>query len=191
MQKLKTSEAFPTRFLLNLLTKSSDPTNIQLPLSPLTRRRSNRAKEPSILLRDYHCYYALATLHEPNTFREATSNPLEQKATTKELHALPKTCTWDMVDLPHGKIKPDGPKPRPRTGTGLACGGPWVTLGKNYDQNLGYQPSLVVTVASTSAAKHALFARSTPSLRAEVSIPTKEHQHFRVFVELYGSYCSL
>ncbi|KAK3009604.1 hypothetical protein RJ639_014689 [Escallonia herrerae] len=44
---------------------------------------------------------------------------------------------------------------------------------KNYDQNLGYQPSLVVIVASTAAAKHALYARSTPSLRAEASIPTK------------------
>ncbi|KAK3029541.1 hypothetical protein RJ639_038500 [Escallonia herrerae] len=35
------------------------------------------------------------------------------------------------------------------------------------------KPSLVVTVASTAAAKHALSARSTPSLRAEASIPTK------------------
>ena len=27
-------------------------------------------------LRDFHCFYALASLHEPQTFREASSNPL-------------------------------------------------------------------------------------------------------------------
>ena len=55
-------------------------------------------------LRDYHCYSALATLHEPHSFREDHTNPLWQNAMSEELNALSKTHTWDLVDLPPGKI---------------------------------------------------------------------------------------
>ncbi|KAG9446582.1 hypothetical protein H6P81_012710 [Aristolochia fimbriata] len=36
--------------------------------------------------------------------REASSDPLWQKAIAKELHALTKTQTWDLVSLPPGKF---------------------------------------------------------------------------------------
>jgi hypothetical protein len=42
---------------------------------------------------DYHCYYALATLHESHSFHEAHTNPLWQNAMSKELNALSKTHT--------------------------------------------------------------------------------------------------
>jgi hypothetical protein len=53
--------------------------------------------------RDYHCYFALVTIHEPRSFREAHTNLLWQNAMSEELNALSKTHTWDLVDLPHGK----------------------------------------------------------------------------------------
>jgi hypothetical protein len=54
-------------------------------------------------LRDYSCFSAVLSLHEPHTYREACTNPLWQQAMTEELQALEKTHTWDLVDLPHGK----------------------------------------------------------------------------------------
>ena len=54
-------------------------------------------------LHDFHCFSALASLQEPQTFREASSNPLWHQAMKEELDALYKTRTWDLVDLPSGK----------------------------------------------------------------------------------------
>ena len=54
-------------------------------------------------LRDFHCFSALASLQEPQTFHEASSNPLWQQAMKEKLDALYKTRTWDLVDLPFGK----------------------------------------------------------------------------------------
>ena len=47
---------------------------------------------PAHLL-DYHCYTALATLHEPHTYHEASINPLWQIAMKEELDALSKNQT--------------------------------------------------------------------------------------------------
>ena len=58
---------------------------------------------PTHLL-DYHCYTALATLQELHTYREAFTNPLWQIAMKKELDALSKNHTWDLVTLPPGKF---------------------------------------------------------------------------------------
>jgi hypothetical protein len=55
-------------------------------------RRSTRVTTLPSHLRDYHCYSALATLHEPRSFREA-HNPLWQNAMSEELNALSKTHT--------------------------------------------------------------------------------------------------
>ena len=44
-------------------------------------------------LRDFHYFSALASLQEPQTFHEASSNPLWQQAKKEELDALHKTGT--------------------------------------------------------------------------------------------------
>uniref|UniRef100_A0A2N9J2S0 Reverse transcriptase Ty1/copia-type domain-containing protein n=1 Tax=Fagus sylvatica TaxID=28930 RepID=A0A2N9J2S0_FAGSY len=78
-----------------------DPVTDQTPLLPL--RRSDRVRAPPAHLRDYSCFSAVLSLHEPHTYREACTNPLWQQAMTEELQALEKTHTWDLVDLSHGK----------------------------------------------------------------------------------------
>ena len=55
-------------------------------------------------LLDYHCYIALATLHEPHTYREASTNPLWQITMKEELDALSKNHAWDLVTLPPGNL---------------------------------------------------------------------------------------
>ena len=66
-------------------------------------RRSHRVTTIPVHLRDFHCFSALASLQEPQTFHEASSNPLWQQSMKEELDALHKTGTWDLVDLPSGK----------------------------------------------------------------------------------------
>uniref|UniRef100_A0A7N2LS35 Integrase catalytic domain-containing protein n=1 Tax=Quercus lobata TaxID=97700 RepID=A0A7N2LS35_QUELO len=66
-------------------------------------RHSTRVRSIPAHLLDYHCYTALATLHEPHTYREASTNPLWQIAMKEELDALSKNHTWDLVTLPPGK----------------------------------------------------------------------------------------
>ena len=39
-------------------------------------RHSTRVRFIPTHLLDYHCYTALVTLHEPHTYREASTNPL-------------------------------------------------------------------------------------------------------------------
>ena len=39
-------------------------------------RHSTRVRSIPAYLLDYHCYTALATLHEPHTYHEASTNPL-------------------------------------------------------------------------------------------------------------------
>ena len=55
------------------------------------------------MLHDFHYVSALASLQEPQTFCEASSNPLWQQAMKEELDALHKTGTWDLVELLFGK----------------------------------------------------------------------------------------
>jgi hypothetical protein len=81
----------------------SDPAPSVPSESPTDIRRSTRVRAPPSHLSNYHCYFALATLHEPHTYREATTNPLWQQAMAAELNALHKTHTWDMTTLPPGK----------------------------------------------------------------------------------------
>ncbi|GKU88392.1 hypothetical protein SLEP1_g2661 [Rubroshorea leprosula] len=52
---------------------------------------------------DYHCFPAITSLHEPQSYQEASSNPLWQQAMQDELQALENTRTWDLVDLPTEK----------------------------------------------------------------------------------------
>ncbi|XP_010263725.1 PREDICTED: uncharacterized protein LOC104601921 [Nelumbo nucifera] len=46
---------------------------------------SGRVTKPSILLCDFHCYSTIVSLYEPCTYREASTNPLWQKAMTEEI----------------------------------------------------------------------------------------------------------
>lgn len=74
------------------------------PSAPNTSlRRSTRVRKTPHYLINFHCYSAIATLHEPRSYREASTNPLWQQAMTQELQALEKTHTWDLVDLPPNK----------------------------------------------------------------------------------------
>ena len=66
-------------------------------------RRSHRVTTLPSHLRDFHCFSALASLWEPQNFREASSNPLWKQAMKEELDALHKIGTWDLVNLPSGK----------------------------------------------------------------------------------------
>ena len=66
-------------------------------------RRSHRVTTLPSHLRGFHCFSALAYLQEPQSFREASFNPLWQQAMKEELDALHKTGTWDLVDLHPGK----------------------------------------------------------------------------------------
>ena len=64
----------------------------------LTLRRSSQVSQQPSHLHDYHCHSVVAAIHEPGTFREAQGDPMQD-----ELHALHKTHTWDLVDLPPRK----------------------------------------------------------------------------------------
>ena len=64
---------------------------------------STRVKSIPAYLLYYHCYIALATLHEPHTYRKASTNRLWQIAMKKELDALFENHTWDLVTLPPRK----------------------------------------------------------------------------------------
>jgi hypothetical protein len=77
-----------------------DPKALAPPVDPPTLEldiyipfRSTRVTTLPSHLCDYHCYSALATLHEPHSFREAHTNPLWQNAMSKKLNTLSKTHT--------------------------------------------------------------------------------------------------
>uniref|UniRef100_A0A2N9FUY7 Reverse transcriptase Ty1/copia-type domain-containing protein n=2 Tax=Fagus sylvatica TaxID=28930 RepID=A0A2N9FUY7_FAGSY len=82
-----------------LFAPAANPVNT----TALEPRRSHRVSTLPSHLRDFHCFSAFATLHEPHTFREASFDPLWQQAMKEELDALLKTGTCDLVDLPAGK----------------------------------------------------------------------------------------
>ena len=76
------------------------PEDFAQDISPrhLTRVRSI----PAHLLY-YHCYTTLATLHEPHTYRGASTDPVWLIVMKEELVALSKNHTWDLVTLPPRK----------------------------------------------------------------------------------------
>ena len=66
-------------------------------------RHSTRVRSILAHLLNYHCYTALATLHEPHTYCEVSTDPLWQIAMNEELDALSKNHTWDLMTLPPRK----------------------------------------------------------------------------------------
>jgi hypothetical protein len=95
----------PSTAASDLPDSTTDPPATSHTLEPSHEpRRSDRVRAPPAHLHDYHCFSILATLHEPHSYREASVDPLWQKAMSDELDALSKTHTWDLVDLPPGKF---------------------------------------------------------------------------------------
>ena len=80
------------------------PTPLKDHAQDIPPRHSTRERSIPAHLLDYHCYTALATLHEPHTYREASTDPLWQIAMKEELDALSKNHTWDLVTLSSGKF---------------------------------------------------------------------------------------
>ena len=66
-------------------------------------RHSTQVRSIPAYLLDYHCYTALATLHDPHTYHEASTDLLWQIAMKEELDALSKNHIWNLVTLPPGK----------------------------------------------------------------------------------------
>ena len=106
MEDSSTSAAFPDDSS-PVLSPTYDPPVLDSvappsPASPvgLELRRSTRVSILPPYLTDYHCYFALAILYEPHTYREAHTDHLWQQAMNEELDALHKNNTWDMDDLP-------------------------------------------------------------------------------------------
>ncbi|GKU99257.1 hypothetical protein SLEP1_g12126 [Rubroshorea leprosula] len=61
--------------------------------------RPTRVRNSLNYLRDYHCFPAITSLHEPQSYQEASSNLFWHQVMQDELQALEKLCTWDLVDL--------------------------------------------------------------------------------------------
>ena len=89
-----------------IINVPTDPAPTVDPIGPSDShalRRSHRVTTLPSRLHDFHCFSTLASLQEPQTFHEASFNPLWQQAMKEELDALHKTGTWHLVDLPSGK----------------------------------------------------------------------------------------
>jgi len=59
-----------------LESPDSAPSEAPAHTSPPALRRSTRVKSLPSHLQDFHCFHALAALHEPHSYREASTNPL-------------------------------------------------------------------------------------------------------------------
>ena len=89
--------------IIDVSTNTAPTVDLVGPSDSHALRRSHRVATLPFHLHDFHCFSALASLQEPLTFHEASSNPLWQQVMKEELDALHKTGTWDLVDLPSGK----------------------------------------------------------------------------------------
>ena len=83
---------------------SPAPTPLEDLVQDISPRHLTRVRSIPTHLLNYHCYTTLATLHEPHTYPEASTDPLWQIAMKNELDALSKNHTWDLVILPLGKF---------------------------------------------------------------------------------------
>ena len=82
---------------------SPAPTPPEDPPQDIPPRHLTRVRSIPTHLLDYHCYTAFATLHEPQTYCAASTDPLWQIAMKEELDALTKNHTWDLVTLSPGQ----------------------------------------------------------------------------------------
>ena len=108
MEDSSTSVAFPDNSSLVLSTAYDSPVlDIVAPPSPespigLDLRHFTWVSIPPLYLIDYHCSFALTTLYKPHIYHETHTDPLWQQVMSKELDAIYKNYTWDMVYLPLG-----------------------------------------------------------------------------------------
>ena len=79
--------------LPHLKPGSPAPTPPEDPPQDIPPHHSTRVRFILTHLLNYHCYTALTTLHEPQTYREASTDPLWQIAMKEELDALTKNHT--------------------------------------------------------------------------------------------------
>ena len=71
--------------LPRLKPRSPAPTSPEDLPQDIPPRHLTRVRSIPAHLLDYHCYTALATLHEPHTYREASTDPLWQIAMKEDL----------------------------------------------------------------------------------------------------------
>ena len=84
IQPLDIFDAFPRQVedeqvddeLPHLEPRSPAPTLPEDPPQDIPPRHSTRVRSIPAHLLDYHCYTALATLHKPHTYHEASTDPL-------------------------------------------------------------------------------------------------------------------
>ena len=88
MEDEQVEDELPNLELGSLASASPEDLAQDIPSHHLTRVRSI----PTYLL-DYHCYTALATLHKPHTYREASTDLLWQIAMKEKLDASSKNHT--------------------------------------------------------------------------------------------------
>ena len=62
-----------------------DPAPIPTSALDTTLRRSTRIRDTPHHLTDHHCYSAIATLHEPCSYRESGTNPLWHQAMIEDV----------------------------------------------------------------------------------------------------------
>jgi len=67
--------------------------------APPTIELLERVINPPSYLRDYHCYCTMLHYHEPQSYKEAATDPHWQQAVQEELQALEKTHTWTLLIL--------------------------------------------------------------------------------------------
>ena len=91
----------------NLALGSSTPTLPEDLAQDIPPYHSTRIRSIPARLLYYYYYIALATLHEPHTYRKASTDPLWQIAMKEKLDALFKNHTWDLVFLPPRKFVVD------------------------------------------------------------------------------------
>ena len=68
--------------------RSPSPSPLEDHAQDIPPRHSTRVRSILAHLLDYHYYTALATLHEPHTYHETSTDPLWQIAMKEELDAL-------------------------------------------------------------------------------------------------------
>ena len=87
----------------HLEPRSLTPASPEDPPQDIPPRHSTRVRSIPTHLLDYHCYTAFTTLHQPQTYLEASTDPLWQIVMKEELDTLTKNHTWDLVTLPPGQ----------------------------------------------------------------------------------------